>query len=166
MTARRFPAPWSVEELDACFVVRDNDGQKLALMSISRRSPAGDRPRRVKAKSAPEKSRELAEAREQLTEALEQRTATSEVLGVISSSPGELTSVFDTILANALRPCDADTGHVILPARRRPEHAVPPPWSIHLHTVPYSLTVRVHGLGADLFDAASARTAMSRETVE
>jgi hypothetical protein len=25
--ARRFPPPWSVEELDACFVVRDNSGQ-------------------------------------------------------------------------------------------------------------------------------------------
>jgi hypothetical protein len=30
MTARRFPLPWSVEELDACFVVRDSDGQQLA----------------------------------------------------------------------------------------------------------------------------------------
>jgi hypothetical protein len=27
---RRFPPPWSVEELDACYVVRDHDGQKLA----------------------------------------------------------------------------------------------------------------------------------------
>jgi len=26
---RRFPPPWSVEELDACFVVRDASGQKL-----------------------------------------------------------------------------------------------------------------------------------------
>ena len=30
MTARRFPPPWSVEELDACFVVRDRNGQALA----------------------------------------------------------------------------------------------------------------------------------------
>ena len=30
MTARRFPSPWSVAELDACFVVRDHSGQKLA----------------------------------------------------------------------------------------------------------------------------------------
>ena len=30
MTARRFPPPWSVEELDACYVVRDHGGQKLA----------------------------------------------------------------------------------------------------------------------------------------
>ena len=27
--ARRFPPPWSVEELDACFVVRDDSGQAL-----------------------------------------------------------------------------------------------------------------------------------------
>jgi hypothetical protein len=27
---RRFPPPWTVEELDACFVVRDHNGQKLA----------------------------------------------------------------------------------------------------------------------------------------
>ena len=30
MTARRFPPPGFVEELDACFVVRDHDGQQLA----------------------------------------------------------------------------------------------------------------------------------------
>ncbi len=52
------------------------------------------------------------QARE-LEEAREERAATAEVLQVISSSPGELTSVFDTILANALRLCDADMGHVL-----------------------------------------------------
>jgi hypothetical protein len=30
MTARRFPPPWTVEELEACFVVRDHNGQALA----------------------------------------------------------------------------------------------------------------------------------------
>jgi hypothetical protein len=31
MTERRFPAPWTVEEYnDACFIVRDNNGQQLA----------------------------------------------------------------------------------------------------------------------------------------
>jgi hypothetical protein len=28
--SRRFPPPWSAEELDACFVVRDHKGQQLA----------------------------------------------------------------------------------------------------------------------------------------
>jgi hypothetical protein len=43
------------------------------------------------------------QARE-LEEAREERAATAEVLGIISSSPCDLTAVFDTILANALRP--------------------------------------------------------------
>jgi hypothetical protein len=30
MAERRFPAPWSVEETDACFIVRDVNGQALA----------------------------------------------------------------------------------------------------------------------------------------
>ena len=30
MNPRRFPPPWTVEELEACFVVRDHNGQKLA----------------------------------------------------------------------------------------------------------------------------------------
>jgi hypothetical protein len=32
MERRRFPPPWTVEELDACFVVTDNAGQKLAFV--------------------------------------------------------------------------------------------------------------------------------------
>ena len=30
VTPRRFPPPWSVEERDACFFVKDRDGQQLA----------------------------------------------------------------------------------------------------------------------------------------
>src|SRR5262249_46661840 len=42
MPTRRFPAPWSVEEQTACFVVRDNSGQALAYC-ISRMSRGADR---------------------------------------------------------------------------------------------------------------------------
>jgi two-component system, NtrC family, sensor kinase len=50
----------------------------------------------------------------ELSEALEQQTATSEVLGVISSSPGELESVFQAMLANAVRICEAKFGTLYL----------------------------------------------------
>jgi GAF domain-containing protein len=53
---------------------------------------------------------ELRDRTGELSESLEQQTATSEVLGVISSSLGELEPVFKAMLANATRLCEASFG--------------------------------------------------------
>jgi hypothetical protein len=65
----------------------------------------------------------------QLNEAIEREHATAEVLRVISSSPGELTPVFEAMLANAVRLCEAEFGILFLRAfgsilRDRPDAVI------------------------------------------
>jgi GAF domain-containing protein len=80
-----------------------------------------------------ENARLLNELRQRTTdlgEALEQQTATADVLRVISSSQGELQPVFEAMLQNAVRICDAQFGNLALLEgdvfRFVAQHGVPP----------------------------------------
>ncbi len=79
---------------------------------------------------------ELRQRTDDLTESLEQQTATSEVLKVISSSAGELEPVFQTMLTNATRICEAAFGSMLLSEGellRRVAIHNPPPKFVEFH---------------------------------
>jgi GAF domain-containing protein len=76
----------------------------------------------------------------ELTESLQQQTATADVLGVISGSPGELEPVFQAILVNATRICNARFGNLWLREgsnfRIAATHGAPPAYVKYLKREP------------------------------
>jgi GAF domain-containing protein len=87
----------------------------------------------------------------ELRESLDRQTATSEVLSVISSSPGELGAVFDAMLVNATRLCEAKFGILLLwegdAFRTVALHNAPPAFVEHRRREPVIHPAPVTALG-------------------
>jgi class 3 adenylate cyclase len=102
---------------------------------------------------------DLSQRTTDLTEALEQQTATSEVLKVISSSPGDVQPVFATMLENAVRICDAKFGG----AYRREGDGLR---RVALHNAPAAFVEKLKSSGPAFTSAFGRRMMASRSAIQ
>ena len=107
--------------------------------------------RRRRRGSVTEQETEVTQLRRELQETLQQQTATADVLKVISSSPGELAPIFNAILQNAVRICDAKFAHLWLregdSLRIGGTHGAPDAFVAYLRDVPVFRPKPETGLG-------------------
>jgi GAF domain-containing protein len=86
--------------------------QTLRKPAVARKPPG--KPKRAPAASVDiDAKKEIAKLRRELTEALERQTAISDILRVISNSPGDVKPVFDTVAKHAARICEAKIVDVV-----------------------------------------------------
>ena len=106
-----------------------------------------------------QRTSDLSQRTTDLTESLEQQTATSEVLQVISSSPGDVQPVFATMLENAVRICDAKFGGAYRREGDGLRHVTP-------HNAPAAFVEKLKSSGPAFTSVFGRRMMASRSAIQ
>ena len=127
------------------------------------RGPKRSTPKRGNApKAVRDQETQLARLTRQRDHALEQLSAASDVLKVISSSPGDLQPVFDAILEHATRICEARFGNLFLYDQAQGSFR-----TVAMHNAPPAYAkVRMQGPIRPPPDTALARLTRTRQVIQ